>query len=97
MSQAHVETFFEIAVKVQQEPGEMIKGSIDGLEFSGEELITVAVAKGKEMGYEFTHEEAAAWIERQRDNRTGGELSNSELDSIADAFSQRDKWLDSGH
>ena len=94
MSQAHVEKFFETAAKVQLEPGETFKGTIDGVELSGEEFIKAAVAKGKDMGYEFTHEEAAAWIKRQQEIKAGAKLSDSELDRIADVFGERDKWLD---
>ena len=94
MSQANVEKFFETVIKVQPEPDKNLTGTIDGVELSGEKLIKAAVAKGKKMGYEFTHKEAAAWIKQKQESKSGAKLSDSELDSIADVFGERDKFLD---
>jgi hypothetical protein len=92
MSQADLEKFLETAIKLQREPGEILKGTIDGLELTGDALITAAVAKGKELGYQFTNEEVAKLIARQKEPGTGGTLSEGDLDGMADAFKERDEW-----
>ena len=97
MSQAQVEKFFAFAARVRQQPGRTFKGTIVGIEYSGDELIKAAVAKGKELGYEFTPEEATAWIRRQLKMPSGPKLSNSEVDQIADVFGARDKFLEDKH
>ena len=97
MSQAHVEKFFEFAARVRQQPGRAFKGTIVGVEYSGDELVKAAVAKGKELGYDFTPEEATAWIKRKLGASSGAKLSDREVDKIADVFGERDKWLGDKH
>jgi hypothetical protein len=94
MPQTDIEKFFEIAVKVQRGPGELLTGTVDGVELTGDALIMAVVTKGKELGHEFTNEEIATWIERQREPGTGRALSDSDLDNIAGAFKERDKLWD---
>lgn len=96
MSLDNVEKFFATAARLQQAPGATLKGTIDGVEFSGAELIKAAVAKGKKLGCEFTFEDAAAWIERQWRSTSPAQLSDGEINRIAAVLSERDKWLESG-
>ena len=91
MSQTDLEKLLETAIAIRGRPGEIPRGTIDGVELTGDALVAAVVAKGKELGYELTKEEAAKWV-AQRGGDAGGTLSEGDLDAIADAFKERDKW-----
>ena len=97
MSQTDLEKFLETVVKVQPGPGDIPKGMIDGIELVGEALIARAIMKGKELGYDFTNEEIENWFERQRTSGAAASPAEIDLDDLADAFKERDKWLDDNH
>jgi predicted ribosomally synthesized peptide with nif11-like leader len=78
MSQAHIEQFYG---KASQDPAlvnKMLAGTSDP-----EDFIRNAVKEGNAQGYQFTFEEAAAWIKQQQEIKASGELTDSQLESVA--------------
>src|SRR5476651_2899796 len=78
MSQAHIEQFYSKAVK---DPA-MVNAMV-GDARTPEEFVTKAVATGKQHGFDFTEAEAHAWIKQQQEMKAKGELSDSQLESVA--------------
>jgi predicted ribosomally synthesized peptide with nif11-like leader len=78
MSQAHIEQFYSQAVKNPT----LIAAMVAGVS-TPEEFVTKAVAAGKEHGFTFTAEEAHTWIKQQQEMKAKGELSDSQLESVA--------------
>jgi hypothetical protein len=78
MSQAHIEQFYAIASKDQALFNRMMAGTK-----SPDDFVVNAVTQGKALGYSFTVEEADAWIQKQQQIKAGGELSDSQLESVA--------------
>jgi|SaaInl4_200m_RNA_FD_contig_31_1740688_length_969_multi_6_in_0_out_0_1 hypothetical protein len=78
MSEAHIEKFYEIASRDRALFAEMLNGT-DG----PEAFISNVVEKAKERGFEFSHEEASAWIQKQQEIKANGELSDAQLESVA--------------
>jgi hypothetical protein len=78
MSLAHIEQFYAKAIKSQPLIDKMLKGTK-----SPEDFIRNAVSEGKSQGYDFTYEEAHAWIEQQQRMKASGELSDSQLEAVA--------------
>ena len=78
MSQAHIEQFYAIASKDDKLLAKMMEGT------SGpDDFVANAVKEAKALGYTFTAEEGAAWIKKQQDIKASGELSDSQLESVA--------------
>ena len=78
MSQAHIERFYAIAAN---DDGLLARLMADT--DSPEAFIARAVKEGSALGYDFTVEEAAAWIRKEQDIKASGELSDSQLESVA--------------
>jgi predicted ribosomally synthesized peptide with nif11-like leader len=78
MSVAHIEQFYSKAVKDPALVNKMVQGFK-----SPDDFIRSAVVEGKKQGYDFTYEEADAWIKKQQKAKASGELSDSQLESVA--------------
>ena len=78
MSQAQIEQFY---TRVKGEPALM--QDLMANFTTPEDFTTRVVAKGKEMGYDFTYPEAEAWIEQQRNVAESGELSDMQLEAVS--------------
>ncbi len=78
MSTAHIEQFYAKSLKDPAAVQAMLSGT------SGpEDFIRNAVAAGKAQGFDFTYEEADAWIKNQQKMKASGELSDSQLEAVA--------------
>ena len=78
MSQAHIEQFYAIAAKDDALLAKMMEGTN-----GPDDFVANAVKEAKAMGYTFTAEEGSAWIKKQQDIKASGELSDSQLESVA--------------
>jgi len=78
VSQAQIEHFY---TRVQSEPALMQELMSNFT--TPEEFTARVVAKGKDMGYDFTYAEAEAWIEQQRNVDDSGELSDMQLEAVS--------------
>jgi choline dehydrogenase-like flavoprotein len=78
MSQAHIEQFYGKAVKDPALVNRMLTGTK-----GPDDFIRNAVKEGKSQGYEFSYEEADAWIKKQQKIKASGELSDAQLESVA--------------
>jgi hypothetical protein len=78
MSQAHIEQFYGKAVKDPALVNKMLMGTK-----GPDDFIRNAVKEGKNQGYEFSYEEADAWIKKQQKAKASGELSDSQLEAVA--------------
>ena len=78
MSQAHIEQFYAIAVKDEALLAKMTSGIS-----TPDEFVANAVKEAKVLGYTFSAEEGAAWIKKQQEIKASGELSDSQLESVA--------------
>ncbi len=78
MSQTQIEQFY---TRVKSEPALMQELMSNFT--TPEDFTTRVVAKGKEMGYDFTYPEAEAWIEQQRNVAESGELSDMQLEAVS--------------
>ena len=78
MSQAHIERFYAIASKDQPLLDKMMADAK-----SNDDFIANAVAEGNALGYSFSVEEANAWIRKEQELKVSGELSDSQLESVA--------------
>ncbi len=78
MSQAHIEQFYAIASKDDKLLAKMMEGTS-----SPDDFVANAVKEAKTLGYTFTAEEGSAWIKKQQDIKASGELSDSQLESVA--------------
>jgi hypothetical protein len=78
MSQAHIEKFYSVAVKNPEIIKQIFRGAA-----SEEEAIKNAVKTGKANGYDFSHEEAGAWVKEQKKLQASGELSDMQLEAVA--------------
>ena len=78
MSQAHIEQFYAIAAKDDKLYAKMMEGTT-----GPDDFIANAVKEAKALGYTFTAEEGAAWIKTQQETKATGELSDSQLESVA--------------
>jgi len=79
MSQAHIEQFYGKAARDQG----ILKAIGEAGAKTPEEFIKSAVKVGKANGFDFTYDEANAWIKNQQDIKAKGELSDSQLESVA--------------
>jgi predicted ribosomally synthesized peptide with nif11-like leader len=78
MSVAHIEQFYGKATKDPALVNKMLMGTK-----GPDDFIRNAVKEGKNQGYEFSYEEADAWIKKQQKAKASGELSDSQLESVA--------------
>jgi hypothetical protein len=78
MSTAQIEKFYAIASKDQTLFDSMMKGTK-----GPDDFVRNAVAAAKQRGYEFSYEEADAWIKQQQKIKASGELSDSQLETVA--------------
>ena len=83
MSQAQLERFYQVAAKDQNMLKELLGPSVKGDTFTPEDFVRAAVAKAKELGYEFSYDEADAWIKKIQSVRASGELDDAQLESVA--------------
>lgn len=77
MSEKEVVRFAAMALKNQALMDRLLKDSPNAQAFARN-----AVAAGKESGYSFSEDEAAAWYERELRHKAG-ELSERELEAVA--------------
>jgi hypothetical protein len=78
MSQAHIEQFYSKAVKDPAIINSIFSGATGPKDFAQS-----AVKIGKQNGFDFTAAEADAWITKQQEIKAKGELSDSQLESVA--------------
>jgi predicted ribosomally synthesized peptide with nif11-like leader len=78
MSQAHIEQFYGKALK---DPA-LINKIATGTK-SPDDFVRNAVKEGKNQGFDFSYEEADAWIRNQQKIKASGELSDSQLEGVA--------------
>jgi hypothetical protein len=78
MSQADFEKF---AMRIRQDAA-LLTRLLTGAG-TPEEFVEKAVVLGREMGHEFTKEEADAWFQSQIKAKPAGELSDLQLDNVA--------------
>jgi predicted ribosomally synthesized peptide with nif11-like leader len=78
MSQAHIEQFYAKASNDAALINKMAAGTK-----SSDDFVANAVKEGKALGYNFSAEEANAWIKKQQDTKASGELSDSQLEAVA--------------
>ncbi|MFM9970685.1 MAG: Nif11-like leader peptide family RiPP precursor [Burkholderiales bacterium] len=85
MSVGHIEQFYTRAIQDKALLGKlMAEGK------SPEDFINSAVKEGKAMGYDFSHAEADAWIKQQQKIKASGELSDTQLESVAGGGGKQD-------
>jgi hypothetical protein len=78
MSQAHIEQFYGKALKDPALVNKMLMGTK-----GPDDFIHNAVKEGKSQGFDFSYEEADAWIKKQQKIKASGELSDSQLEGVA--------------
>lgn len=86
MSQAQLDKFIAL---VSNDPA-VLKDAAKGVE-QAEEFIRNVVQYANQHGYDFTEAEAKGWIGDQGKQRTGGELSDSQLEMVAGGKSPQTK------
>ena len=79
MSQVHLEKFYDIAANDQVLSEKLIG---DG-NTSPEQFCENAVAEAKELGLEFSVDEAYAWVAAQDEIKASGELNDTQLENVA--------------
>ncbi|MFM9970686.1 MAG: Nif11-like leader peptide family RiPP precursor [Burkholderiales bacterium] len=88
MSVSHIEQFYTRAV------GDKALFAKMAASMSGpEDFIRKAVDTGKSLGYDFSFEEADAWIKKQQAIKASGELSDSQLESVAGGKQSSQEWM----
>lgn len=92
MSQAHIEQFYAIAAKDDKLYAKMMEGTT-----GPDDFIANAVKEAKALGYTFTAEEGAAWIKTQQETKATGELSDSQLESVAGGKTAKNTILNAVH
>jgi predicted ribosomally synthesized peptide with nif11-like leader len=78
MSQAHIEQFYSKAVKDPALINKMLAGTN-----GPDDFVRNAVKEGKDNGFDFSYDEANAWIKEQQRLKASGELSDSQLETVA--------------
>jgi predicted ribosomally synthesized peptide with nif11-like leader len=78
MSQAHIEQFYSKAVKDPALINKMLAGTN-----GPDDFVRNAVKEGKSNGFDFSYDEANAWIKEQQRLKASGELSDSQLEAVA--------------
>jgi hypothetical protein len=78
MSQAHIEQFYGVVAKDQAMFNKMMAGAK-----VPDDFLANAVKEGGAMGYTFTVPEAKEWIDKQKAIAASGELSDTQLESVA--------------
>ena len=78
MSQVQIEQFY---ARVKAEPALMQELMANFT--TPEDFTARVVAKGKELGYEFSYAEAETWIEQQRNVAESVELSDMQLEAVS--------------